>query len=51
MRHQTAALGEGPYDGNDKFRIDVYYDKRVIGRKLVPCSLAKEGENEVEESC
>ena len=28
----------------------MYYDKRVIGMKLVPCSLTKEAENEVREN-
>lgn len=41
------ALGEGPYDTKDKFRVDIFYDKRLIGRKLIPCTLTKEIETEV----
>ena len=42
IRHQAVGLGEGPYDAKDKFRIDIYSDKRVIGRKLVVSTLVRE---------
>lgn len=38
IRHLTAeAEGEG--EAKDKFRVDIYYEKRLIGRKLVPSIL------------
>lgn len=50
IRHLKAGLGVGPYNTRDKFRIDVCYDKRVIGRKLVPATLV-EATKEVAEDC
>ena len=42
IRHQTAGSGNGPFDTTDMFRVDIYYDKRLIGQKLVPSTLTKE---------
>ena len=39
VRHRTAT--EGPFDVTDKFRIDVFVDKKLIGRKHVLSSLQK----------
>ena len=39
IRHLKAGQGVGPYGARDKFRIDIYYEKKVIGRKLVPATL------------
>lgn len=39
IRHLKAGQGVGPYEARDKFRIDIYFEKKVIGRKLVPATL------------
>lgn len=40
VRHRTAA--DGPFDVTDKFRIDIFVDKRLIGRKQILSSLQKD---------
>ena len=39
MRHQLAS--EGPFDVTDKFRIDIYIDKKLVGRKQVLSTLVR----------
>jgi len=39
VRHQLAS--EGPFDVTDKFRIDIYIDKKLVGRKQVLSTLVR----------
>lgn len=39
IRHKLAS--EGPFDATDKFRIDIYIDKKLVGRKQVLSTLVK----------
>ena len=39
VRHQLAS--EGPFDVTDKFRIDIYIDKQLVGRKQVLSTLVR----------
>lgn len=39
VRHKLAS--DGPFDMSDKFRIDIYIDKKFAGRKLVLSTLVK----------
>ena len=47
IRHKLAS--EGPYDTTDKFRIDVYIDKKLVGRKQVLSNLVKRKPQSLEE--
>ena len=39
VRHRAAA--DGPFDVTDKFRIDIFVEKKLIGRKQILSSLHK----------
>ena len=32
---------EGPFDVSDKFRIDIFIDKKLVGRKQVTATLVR----------
>ena len=40
VRHCTTCNRSGPYV-KDKFRVDIYAGKKIIGRKLIPSMLVK----------